>query len=117
MILRDLAHEMGFQASSCMRRRTRSTAAELFRPSAILLDINLPDFSGLGVLDQLKRDPRTRHIPVHVVSVADYRREALELGAVGYALKPAKRRGAGRGAAAPGGEALAERAPRAHRRG
>jgi CheY-like chemotaxis protein len=66
-------------------------AAAQFHPSAILLDINLPDYSGLGVLDQLKRDPRTRHIPVHVASVADYRREALELGAVGYALKPAKR--------------------------
>jgi CheY-like chemotaxis protein len=55
------------------------------------LDVNLPDHSGLGVLDRLKRDPRTRHIPVHILSVADYRREALELGAVGYALKPAKR--------------------------
>ncbi len=43
------------------------------------------------MLDHLKRDPRTRHIPVHVVSVGDYRREALELGAAGYALKPAKR--------------------------
>ena len=60
-------------------------------PERHLLDINLPDFSGLRVLDQLKRDPRTRHIPVHVVSVVDYRREALELGAAGYALKPAKR--------------------------
>jgi len=43
------------------------------------------------VLDQLKRNPLTRHVPVHVVSVADYSREALELGAVGYALKPVKR--------------------------
>jgi CheY-like chemotaxis protein len=55
------------------------------------LDINLPDHSGLGVLDQLKRDARTRHIPVHVASVSDYRREVLGLGAVGFALKPAKR--------------------------
>ena len=53
--------------------------------------MNLPDHSGLGVLDQLKHDPRTRHIPVHVVSVADYRREAMERGAVGYALKPVQR--------------------------
>jgi CheY-like chemotaxis protein len=43
------------------------------------------------VLDALKRDPRTRHIPVHMISVSDYKREALELGAIGYALKPAKR--------------------------
>ena len=43
------------------------------------------------MLDQLKRDSRTRHVPVHVVSAFDYRREALELGAAGYALKPVNR--------------------------
>jgi CheY-like chemotaxis protein/CHASE3 domain sensor protein len=91
LILRDLAREMGFQ---CVVTHTASdglAAAAQFHPSAILLDINLPDHSGLGVLDQLKRDARTRHIPVHVASVSDYRREALGLGAVGFALKPAKR--------------------------
>jgi len=56
-----------------------------------VLDVNLPDFSGLGVLDQLKRNPATRHIPVHVVSVADYSQEAMGRGAIGYALKPVKR--------------------------
>ena len=66
-------------------------AAATYRPSAILLDMNLPDHSGLAVLDQLKRNPATRHIPVHVASVADYSREAMERGAVGYALKPVKR--------------------------
>jgi CheY-like chemotaxis protein/CHASE3 domain sensor protein len=91
MILRDLAHEMGFQSIVVHSAGDGLIAAAQYEPGAILLDINLPDHSGLGVLDQLKRSPRTRHIPVHVVSVADYRREALELGAVGYALKPAKR--------------------------
>jgi len=43
------------------------------------------------VLDQLKRDPRTRHVPVHVISVADYSHDAMEMGAVGYALKPVDR--------------------------
>ena len=43
------------------------------------------------MLDQLKRNPQTRHIPVHVVSVADYTQQALERGAIGYALKPVKR--------------------------
>jgi CheY-like chemotaxis protein len=56
-----------------------------------LLDVHLPDHSGLGVLDQLKHDPATRHIPVHVASVDDFSREALGLGAVGYALKPVNR--------------------------
>ena len=50
-----------------------------------------PITPGLGVLDRLERKPETRHIPVHVVSVADYAQEALELGAIGYALKPVKR--------------------------
>ncbi|KQP44272.1 response regulator [Pseudorhodoferax sp. Leaf274] len=90
-ILRDLAHEMQFQ---CVLTHTASdglAAALQYRPSAILLDMNLPDHSGLGVLDQLKHDGRTRHIPVHVVSVADYTQEAMERGAVGYDLKPVKR--------------------------
>ncbi|HVR52138.1 MAG TPA: response regulator [Pseudorhodoferax sp.] len=90
-ILRDLAHEMQFQ---CVLTHTASeglAAAVQYRPSAILLDMNLPDHSGLGVLDELKHDPRTRHVPVHVVSVADHTQEALERGAVGYDLKPVKR--------------------------
>jgi CheY-like chemotaxis protein/CHASE3 domain sensor protein len=90
-ILRDLSHEMGFQCVVVHAAEDGLIAAARFHPSAILLDVNLPDFSGMRVLDQLKRDSRTRHIPVHVVSVGDYRREALELGAAGYALKPAKR--------------------------
>jgi CheY-like chemotaxis protein len=90
-ILRDLAHEMGFQCVLTHTANDGLAAAAEFHPSAILLDMNLPDHSGLGVLEQLKRDARTRHIPVHVASVVDYRRQALELGAVGYALKPTKR--------------------------
>ena len=57
----------------------------------IVLDISLPDHSGLSVLDRLKRDPATRHIPVHVISAADYAAEALAMGAAGYLLKPVKR--------------------------
>jgi CheY-like chemotaxis protein len=53
--------------------------------------MNLPDHSGLTVLDRLKRDPATRHIPVQVASVEDYARTALEMGAAGYMLKPVKR--------------------------
>jgi CheY-like chemotaxis protein/signal transduction histidine kinase len=91
MILRDLVHEMGFQCVATTSANDGLVAAAQFLPSAIILDVKLPDHSGLGVLDQLKRDPRTRHIPVHIVSISDYKREALELGAIGYALKPAKR--------------------------
>ena len=60
-------------------------------PSGILLDVNLPDGSGLALLDRLKRNPDTRHIPVHMISVSDHAHTALELGAVGFAIKPVDR--------------------------
>ncbi|MES2990737.1 MAG: response regulator [Pseudomonadota bacterium] len=90
-ILVDLAHEMAFQCVVTHSAGEGVRAALDYRPSAILLDMNLPDHSGLGVLDQLKHDSRTRHIPVHVLSVADYIHEAMERGAVGYDLKPVQR--------------------------
>ena len=90
-VLGDLAHEMGFQFVCVHSASDGLAAATMFHPNAILLDINLPDYSGLGVLDQLKRTPETRHIPVHVISVADYTHQALERGAVGYAMKPVQR--------------------------
>ena len=90
-IMLDLAAEIDFQG---LLATTASEGIRLARqhiPAAIILDMNLPDHSGLSVLDRLKRDPRTRHVPVHVVSVADYSQQALEMGAVGYMLKPVKR--------------------------
>ena len=90
-ILHELSHEMGFQCLVALNGTDGLAAALKHLPSAIVLDVNLPDFSGLGVLDQLKRNPVTRHIPVHMLSVADYSQEAMERGAVGYALKPVKR--------------------------
>jgi CheY-like chemotaxis protein/CHASE3 domain sensor protein len=90
-ILRDLAHERGFQCVLAHTAAAGLAAAARYAPKAILLDIKLPDHSGLGVLDQLKRDPATRHVPVHVISGSDLAREARELGAVGYASKPVSR--------------------------
>ena len=90
-ILRDLAREMNFQCIVAHSASEGLLAATELRPSAILLDINLPDYSGLGVLEQLKRNSLTRHIPVHITSIADHTQGALELGAVGYALKPVSR--------------------------
>jgi CheY-like chemotaxis protein/putative methionine-R-sulfoxide reductase with GAF domain len=90
-VLVDLAHEMQFD---CIVAPTAAEAVRLareLRPSAILMDVGLPDDSGLSVLEQLKRDPATRHIPVHMMSVHDRTQTALELGAVGYLVKPAAR--------------------------
>ena len=90
-ILHELSHEMGFQCLVALNGTDGLAAAIKYLPSAIVLDVNLPDFSGLGVLDQLKRNPVTRHIPVHMLSGSDYAQEAMERGAIGYALKPVKR--------------------------
>jgi CheY-like chemotaxis protein/CHASE3 domain sensor protein len=90
-ILVDLARELGFLCIATHAGADALAAAQRFKVHAIILDMNLPDRSGLEVLNELKRNPGTRHIPVHVVSVADFSQEALSLGAVGYALKPVKR--------------------------
>ena len=90
-IVRDLSREMDFQ---CLVAGTAEEALRLarqYKPNAIVMDVGLPDHSGLTVLDQLKRDDATRHIPVHVVSAADHSQTALSLGAVGYRVKPVPR--------------------------
>lgn len=90
-ILYDLAHEMHFQCLIATSAEEGLVVAKQYLPNAVLLDVGLPDNSGLSVLDRLKRDARTRHIPVHVISANDYSQTALSLGAVGYMLKPVKR--------------------------
>jgi CheY-like chemotaxis protein len=90
-ILYDLAHELDFD---CVHAATATQGVELARslqPNGILLDIGLPDQSGLTVLEWLKHDPLTRHIPIHVVSATDHADVALHLGAIGYTLKPSAR--------------------------
>ena len=90
-ILRDLAHELSFQCVIASQAEEAIAMAAQYSPSAVLLDVGLPDHSGLSVLDRLKQDRRTRHIPVHVVSAGDHAKTALSLGAVGYMLKPVNR--------------------------
>ncbi|WP_395738543.1 response regulator [Prosthecobacter sp.] len=90
-VLADSAREQNFQ---CLVATTAQAALDLARqhlPAAVVLDIGLPDDSGLLVLEQLKNDPRTRHIPVHVVSASDYSEKALSMGAVSYRVKPISR--------------------------
>ncbi len=86
-----MAHELDFDCVVAgTAEEALGLAAEL-RPNGILLDIGLPDVSGLSVLERLKRDPATRHIPVHVVSGLERSQVAMELGAIGYVIKPATR--------------------------
>jgi signal transduction histidine kinase/DNA-binding response OmpR family regulator/CHASE3 domain sensor protein len=90
-LLLDLAHEVDFQAVVANDGDSGLSLAKKLVPSAIFLDIRLPDHSGLSLLDRLKHDPGLRHIPVHVVSAGDYMQAALSMGAVGYMMKPVKR--------------------------
>ncbi|MGY8564484.1 response regulator [Paracidovorax citrulli] len=88
-IVSDLATEMGFRTRVAHTATDALAAARAELPYAIVLDMGLPDQSGLSVLDVLKHDMRTRHIPIHVVSASDHSHKALALGAVGYLGKPA----------------------------
>jgi CheY-like chemotaxis protein/CHASE3 domain sensor protein len=90
-ILFDLAHELGYRCLVAHQADAGIALAQEHAPDAALLDMRLPDGSGLSVLQRLKEDPRTRHIPVHVISVEDREETALHLGAIGYARKPASR--------------------------
>lgn len=90
-ILYDLAHELNFLCLIAETAEEGLAIAKQYLPSAVLLDVGLPDNTGLYVLDRLKRNAHTRHIPIHVVSGNDYSQTALTLGAVGYMLKPVKR--------------------------
>jgi len=90
-ILYGLAHDMDFRCLVALRAEEGLELATAENPDAILLDMRLPDRSGLSVLQQLKENPATRHIPVHVVSSQENGGEALHLGAIGYALKPTTR--------------------------
>ncbi|MFZ2994680.1 response regulator [Sphingobium sp.] len=90
-ILCDIAHEQGFQCLIAGTADEGALMARQYVPHAVILDMNLPDHTGLSVLDRIKRDVRTRHIPVHVVSVDDDSRAAMSSGAIGYLFKPVRR--------------------------
>jgi CheY-like chemotaxis protein len=90
-ILFDLAHELGYQCLVAHGADEGYSLAEEYIPDAILLDMRLPDHSGLTVLQRLKEHASTRHIPVHVISVEDRVEAAMHMGAIGYAVKPTTR--------------------------
>ncbi|HWB85182.1 MAG TPA: HAMP domain-containing protein [Bryobacteraceae bacterium] len=86
-ILVDLAHDRGIRALVALRGSAALQLAREFGPRAITLDINLPDMTGWTLLDRLKHDPSTRHIPVHVITNDEDRRRVLALGAMTYLEK------------------------------
>ncbi|HVK38583.1 MAG TPA: response regulator, partial [Candidatus Kapabacteria bacterium] len=90
-ILIDLAREKGFKAIVAARGEVGLEMARRYKPDAITLDIQLPGMHGLALLDRLKHDPTTRHIPVHIVSIVDELPRSRKLGAVTHLRKPVSR--------------------------
>ena len=87
-ILLDLARERGFKGLVAQRADRALALAREYQPDAITLDLRLPDVDGWTVLDRLKHDPATRHIPVHIISVEENWQRGLRLGAIDFLTKP-----------------------------
>ena len=104
-----MAREAGFKGVVTGEGSAVVPLAKRFRPDAITLDIGLPDMDGFALLDLLKRNPETRHIPVHVISADEQNRLGLSIGAYGYSRQAGRarrdprdaRRGEGLRAAGP----------------
>jgi signal transduction histidine kinase/CheY-like chemotaxis protein len=86
-IMLGMARERGFKGVIATRGDVGLELAQQLLPDAISMDIQLPVLDGWAVLDRLKRDPRTRHIPVHVISVVD-KHQVGAIGAFAYLEKP-----------------------------
>jgi CheY-like chemotaxis protein/signal transduction histidine kinase len=87
-IVMDFAREKGFKVLLARNAAHGIALATRLNPSAITLDLHLPDNDGWMVLDRLKYEPKTRHIPIHIISVDEERERSLRLGAVSYFQKP-----------------------------
>ncbi|MBT3308962.1 MAG: response regulator [Gammaproteobacteria bacterium] len=87
-ILMELGRKNSFKVIHAASGTEGVRHAEHYLPSAILLDIQLPIMDGWGVIRQLKSNPQTSHIPVHIISVVDDIQLGRRLGAVQYLVKP-----------------------------
>ncbi|BCJ92249.1 histidine kinase [Terrihabitans soli] len=90
-ILLNMAREAGFKGLVTAEGASVVPLARRYRPDAITLDIGLPDMDGFALLDLLKRNPDTRHIPIHVISGIDDTALSLNIGAYGVSGKPVER--------------------------
>ena len=87
-ILANVAREKGLKVLVAMSGADALTLARQFRPTAVSLDVFLPDMLGWSVLSQLKQDPDTRHIPVQIVTLDEDRQHGLARGAFSFISKP-----------------------------
>jgi CheY-like chemotaxis protein/signal transduction histidine kinase/HAMP domain-containing protein len=87
-IILELARDKGFKALIATRGIDALALAEEFRPTAVSLDVFLPDMLGWTVLSQLKQNPLTRHIPVQIITLDEDRQHGLARGAFSFVTKP-----------------------------
>ncbi|MDB5595727.1 MAG: sensor hybrid histidine kinase, partial [Hyphomicrobiales bacterium] len=95
-ILVDLAKDNGFKVLVASRGAEALLLAREYLPSAVSLDVFLPDMLGWNVLSQLKQDPTTRHIPVQMVTLDEDRQHGLARGAFSFLTKPTTSEALGR---------------------
>ena len=88
-IMIDLARDKGFKALLAMRGDDALDLAKQYQPTAVSLDVFLPDMLGWNVLSQLKQNPLTRHIPVQIITLDEDRQHGLARGAFSFVNKPA----------------------------
>jgi CheY-like chemotaxis protein/signal transduction histidine kinase len=87
-VLLNLSRDHGFKAIVAKTGGEALALAREYKPNAVSLDVFLPDMLGWTVLNQLKRDPDTRHIPVQILTVEEERQYGLERGAFSFMNKP-----------------------------
>jgi len=92
-VLVDLARDAGFKVLAATNGADALALARQYQPTAISLDVFLPDMLGWTVLSQLKQDPATRHIPVQMITLDEDRQHGLARGAFGFLTKPATAEG------------------------
>ncbi|HWO23998.1 MAG TPA: HAMP domain-containing protein [Kofleriaceae bacterium] len=88
LTLLEMGRQSGFKGVVATSGLHGLELARTIKPDAVTLDLRLPDIDGWVLLDRLKHDPVTRHIPVHVVSGLDEERRSLQNGALGFLQKP-----------------------------
>ncbi len=87
-VMVDLARDKGFKVLVAMRGADALDLARQYQPSAVSLDVFLPDMLGWTVLSQLKQNPLTRHIPVQIITLDEDRQHGLARGAFSFVTKP-----------------------------
>jgi len=87
-VLLNLAQSKGFKTIIAEDGETGLHFADFYKPSAIILDIKLPGMDGWQVMERLKNNPNTRHIPVHFMSAVENEYDAIKMGAIGFLSKP-----------------------------